>query len=216
MRDEDLVPLTAGVHPRVSGVASRSCAKPQDLEIHLLDDSSGSPLVREGHRWRGGIGTDEGATGDRCGCWPPCGLGSAPAGHQPPSPDPLGVPESLADGPRVATHDRCSLGSPDGTLPLVLLHGLAVSHRHMMPLAARLAGHHPVHVVDLPGFGLSSEPGWWTRRRVRPSVRSCGGHATRPGRTRCSCPSWTSSWHSFGNGPGPRQPGRLSRRGGQE
>jgi pimeloyl-ACP methyl ester carboxylesterase len=60
----------------------------------------------------------------------------------------------------VATHDRCSLGSPDGTLPLVLLHGLAVSHRYMMPLAARLAGHHPVHVVDLPGFGLSSEPGW--------------------------------------------------------
>jgi pimeloyl-ACP methyl ester carboxylesterase len=59
----------------------------------------------------------------------------------------------------VTTHDRCSLGSPDGTLPLVLLHGLAVSHRYMMPLAARLAGHYPVHVFDLPGFGLSSEPG---------------------------------------------------------
>jgi pimeloyl-ACP methyl ester carboxylesterase len=29
----------------------------------------------------------------------------------------------------------------------------------MMPLAARLAGHYPVHVFDLPGFGLSSEPG---------------------------------------------------------
>jgi pimeloyl-ACP methyl ester carboxylesterase len=28
-----------------------------------------------------------------------------------------------------------------------------------MPLAARLAGHHPVHVVDLPGFGLSGDPG---------------------------------------------------------
>jgi pimeloyl-ACP methyl ester carboxylesterase len=40
-----------------------------------------------------------------------------------------------------------------------LVHGLAVSHRYLMPLAARLAGHHPVHVVDLPGFGLSGEPG---------------------------------------------------------
>jgi hypothetical protein len=27
-----------------------------------------------------------------------------------------------------------------------------------MPLAARLADHHPVHVVDLPGFGLSGDP----------------------------------------------------------
>jgi pimeloyl-ACP methyl ester carboxylesterase len=36
---------------------------------------------------------------------------------------------------------------------------LAVSHRYLMPLAARLAGHHPVHVVDLPGFGLSGDPG---------------------------------------------------------
>jgi pimeloyl-ACP methyl ester carboxylesterase len=42
---------------------------------------------------------------------------------------------------------------------LVLLHGLAVSHRYLMPLAARLADHHPVHVVDLPGFGLSGDPG---------------------------------------------------------
>lgn len=44
-------------------------------------------------------------------------------------------------------------------MPVVLLHGLAVSHRYLMPLAARLAGHHPVHVVDLPGFGLSGDPG---------------------------------------------------------
>jgi pimeloyl-ACP methyl ester carboxylesterase len=28
-----------------------------------------------------------------------------------------------------------------------------------MPVAARLAERHPVHVVDLPGFGLSGEPG---------------------------------------------------------
>jgi pimeloyl-ACP methyl ester carboxylesterase len=58
----------------------------------------------------------------------------------------------------VDTHDRASLDSPY-TTPLVLVHGLAVSHRYLMPLAAKLAGHHPVHVIDLPGFGLSSDPG---------------------------------------------------------
>ena len=59
----------------------------------------------------------------------------------------------------VDTHDRASLASPNATPPLVLVHGLAVSHRYLMPLAARLAGHHPVHVIDLPGFGLSGDPG---------------------------------------------------------
>jgi pimeloyl-ACP methyl ester carboxylesterase len=59
----------------------------------------------------------------------------------------------------VAVHERASLDSPRQTTPLVLVHGLAVSHRYLMPVAARLAGHHPVHVVDLPGFGLSGDPG---------------------------------------------------------
>jgi pimeloyl-ACP methyl ester carboxylesterase len=40
-----------------------------------------------------------------------------------------------------------------------MVHGLAVSHRYLMPLAAKLAGRHPVHVIDLPGFGLSGDPG---------------------------------------------------------
>ena len=59
----------------------------------------------------------------------------------------------------VETHDRASVGGPGDAPPLVLVHGLAVSHRYLMPLAARLARRHPVHVVDLPGFGLSSDPG---------------------------------------------------------
>jgi pimeloyl-ACP methyl ester carboxylesterase len=59
----------------------------------------------------------------------------------------------------VDIHDRASLGGANDTPPLVLVHGLAVSHRYMMPLAARLAAHHPVHVVDLAGFGLSGDPG---------------------------------------------------------
>jgi pimeloyl-ACP methyl ester carboxylesterase len=37
--------------------------------------------------------------------------------------------------------------------PVVLVHGLAVSHRYLMPLARTLAGRYPVHVPDLPGFG---------------------------------------------------------------
>jgi pimeloyl-ACP methyl ester carboxylesterase len=36
---------------------------------------------------------------------------------------------------------------------------LAVSHRYLMPVAARLASHYPIHVIDLPGFGLSGDPG---------------------------------------------------------
>jgi pimeloyl-ACP methyl ester carboxylesterase len=59
----------------------------------------------------------------------------------------------------VATHDRASLDGSTRPPRLVLLHGLAVSHRYLMPVAARLAEHHPVHVIDLPGFGLSGEPG---------------------------------------------------------
>ncbi|WP_433303235.1 alpha/beta fold hydrolase [Actinoplanes sp. CA-030573] len=42
--------------------------------------------------------------------------------------------------------------------PVVLLHGLAVSHRYLMPTARRLAAHRPVFVPDLPGFGYSDKP----------------------------------------------------------
>jgi pimeloyl-ACP methyl ester carboxylesterase len=42
---------------------------------------------------------------------------------------------------------------------VVLVHGLAVSHRYLMPTAAELARRHPVAALDLPGFGLSDEPG---------------------------------------------------------
>jgi pimeloyl-ACP methyl ester carboxylesterase len=41
---------------------------------------------------------------------------------------------------------------------VVLIHGLAVSHRYLMPLAARLTPRYPVRAVDLPGFGLSEGP----------------------------------------------------------
>jgi pimeloyl-ACP methyl ester carboxylesterase len=56
---------------------------------------------------------------------------------------------------RLRLHVRSRLA--DAGLPWVLLHGLAVSHRYLMPTAAALTDG-PVHVPDLPGFGLSGKP----------------------------------------------------------
>lgn len=57
----------------------------------------------------------------------------------------------------IPTHCRRSLGLP-GEIPIVMVHGLAVSHRYLAPLAAALGATHPVFVPDLPGFGLSGKP----------------------------------------------------------
>jgi pimeloyl-ACP methyl ester carboxylesterase len=56
----------------------------------------------------------------------------------------------------VRLHVRSRAGESPGR-PWVLLHGLAVSHRYLMPTAAALP-EGPVHVPDLPGFGLSDKP----------------------------------------------------------
>jgi hypothetical protein len=57
----------------------------------------------------------------------------------------------------VAIHARCSLAPPT---PLILVHGLAVSHRYLMPLAARLAGHQPVYVSTCSASGsAATRPG---------------------------------------------------------
>jgi 2-hydroxy-6-oxonona-2,4-dienedioate hydrolase len=42
--------------------------------------------------------------------------------------------------------------------PLVLVHGVGVSSRYMVPLALRLAVDLAVYAPDLPGFGLSDKP----------------------------------------------------------
>jgi pimeloyl-ACP methyl ester carboxylesterase len=55
------------------------------------------------------------------------------------------------------THERSR--ERHTTLPIVLLHGLAVSHRYLMPTARALAAGFPVIVPDLPGFGRSDKPG---------------------------------------------------------
>jgi pimeloyl-ACP methyl ester carboxylesterase len=70
------------------------------------------------------------------------------------------------DGIRLHVRQRRATG-PVGT-PLILLHGLAVSHRYLMPTAREIRGR-DVYVPDLPGFGLSSKP---------TGALDVGGHAT--------------------------------------
>jgi 2-hydroxy-6-oxonona-2,4-dienedioate hydrolase len=43
-------------------------------------------------------------------------------------------------------------------LPIVLVHGLGVSGKYLLPTARLLASHHRVAVPDLPGWGQSSHP----------------------------------------------------------
>ena len=50
------------------------------------------------------------------------------------------------------------LGHPVGQPPIVLVHGLIVSSRYMVPTAERLAPFFPVYALDLPGFGRSAKP----------------------------------------------------------
>ncbi|MFF5084186.1 alpha/beta fold hydrolase [Actinoplanes sp. NPDC000266] len=61
---------------------------------------------------------------------------------------------TLARGLRI--HDIAAEDAPG--VPIVFVHGLAVSHRYLMPTARALAARHPVVVPDLPGFGLSDKP----------------------------------------------------------
>ncbi|MGI5522546.1 alpha/beta fold hydrolase [Micromonospora sp. CA-259024] len=56
------------------------------------------------------------------------------------------------------THTRRGADPGTGTPPVVLVHGLAVSHRYLTPLAVALATTHPVYMPDLPGFGLTEHP----------------------------------------------------------
>ena len=64
---------------------------------------------------------------------------------------------TVVDG--VEMHARVSASPGGHGWPIVLVHGLAVSHRYLMPTAVLLARHRLVGVPDLPGFGLSGEPG---------------------------------------------------------
>lgn len=66
----------------------------------------------------------------------------------------------LHDVDGLAVHAVGSLGPLPARAPVVVLvHGLALSHRYMMPLARELAALGcRVYVPDLPGFGNSGHP----------------------------------------------------------
>lgn len=53
---------------------------------------------------------------------------------------------------------RSPEGLPANRLPLILVHGLTVSSRYMVPIAQRLAPFYSIYAPDLPGFGKSASP----------------------------------------------------------
>jgi 2-hydroxy-6-oxonona-2,4-dienedioate hydrolase len=59
----------------------------------------------------------------------------------------------------VSAHARVSItpAPPDAT-PIVLVHGLSVSSRYMVPTAKELMPYHRIYAPDLPGFGKSAHP----------------------------------------------------------
>jgi 2-hydroxy-6-oxonona-2,4-dienedioate hydrolase len=64
---------------------------------------------------------------------------------------------ATANGWRI--HAQVATDPPPGTgRPVVLMHGLSVSGRYLLPTAARLAADRCVYVPDLPGFGGSEQP----------------------------------------------------------
>ena len=64
---------------------------------------------------------------------------------------------STVDGLRM--HARvATAAAPAGAKAVVLVHGLGVSSRYMIPTAEQLAPHYRVYAPDLPGFGRSDRP----------------------------------------------------------
>ncbi|GAB3219405.1 alpha/beta fold hydrolase [Glycomyces halotolerans] len=59
----------------------------------------------------------------------------------------------------IRLHYRSSRSAAPGATPVVLVHGMALSHRYLMPLAAHLTPRYAVRAIDLPGFGLSGKTG---------------------------------------------------------
>jgi 2-hydroxy-6-oxonona-2,4-dienedioate hydrolase len=70
--------------------------------------------------------------------------------------------EPMSKGVRVDglwVHYRASEHVAAGGRPAVILvHGLIVSGRYMLPTLKQLAGHYRVYAPDLPGFGKSEKP----------------------------------------------------------
>jgi pimeloyl-ACP methyl ester carboxylesterase len=55
-------------------------------------------------------------------------------------------------------HARVAEDAPATAPSIVLVHGVGVSSRYMLPTLCRLAGSYRVYAPDLPGFGWSDHP----------------------------------------------------------
>lgn len=53
---------------------------------------------------------------------------------------------------------ECYSEAVGGLRPVVALHGLGVSTRHLLPFLSLLANERCVYAIDLPGCGRSSRP----------------------------------------------------------
>src|SRR4051812_3167285 len=70
-----------------------------------------------------------------------------------------GLRDHWVDVNGLAMFARVSSGPVPATAPtVVMVHGLIVSSRYMIPTAKRLAAFCRVYVPDLPGYGHSDEP----------------------------------------------------------
>ncbi len=69
----------------------------------------------------------------------------------------LATRNDRVDGLRIFARYKDAF-DPPGPTPLVLVHGLGVSSRYMVPLASLLAKDLPVYAPDLPGYGKSQKP----------------------------------------------------------
>src|SRR4051812_27225985 len=58
----------------------------------------------------------------------------------------------------LSMYARRSANGKEGGPAVILVHGLGVSGRYMLPTALRLAEHYSTFVPDLPGFGRSAKP----------------------------------------------------------
>jgi len=72
---------------------------------------------------------------------------------------PRGVFQSRRLRGKLTVHTRVAeLSSAAAAPPIVLVHGLVVSSRYMLPTAQHLAPWWRVHVPDLPGYGKGDKP----------------------------------------------------------
>lgn len=65
---------------------------------------------------------------------------------------------TLVNGSRVYVRTAAPDCPAEGAPTFVLVHGLLISSRYMVPMVTRLGLHYRVYAPDLPGFGKSANP----------------------------------------------------------